>query len=130
MKRRPQQETAQGPLQKAYPPSRIVSGTRWRLAPVQRPFRLDLADPFTDKCSILSMGAAMERQPHAYTRRLIAGKQQAVAAEILKTGMEATDRHEQRLETTAAPDLERKQVMSLQPCVIVGLPPAIDGAKG
>lgn len=71
----------------------------------------------------------MQRQPHANPRGFVARKQKSIATKVAKTTMQSAHCRYQRLETGAAADLERKQVVPLQSTIVIRLAGTIHGSK-
>lgn len=96
---------------------------------VARPFRLDTPDPLDNHRRIAPMWPAMERQGHQGCGVFLAWQQQAVLPEIVKANAVKADRPEKPAEAVTAEELQRQQVMLLQPAVITGMVAPVDDAK-
>jgi hypothetical protein len=124
------QQFAQGALQQIQAHIRFDGRTAWIAAAASRPGRLDLPDPLAHQFAVAPMRSAMERQSQPDTGDLVAGKQQSVPAKILEANAYTVQRVEKRSEAVFSANLQGKQVMTLQSCVIVRQTSAIDRAKG
>ena len=71
----------------------------------------------------------MKGQPQSHSSQFRTGKQNSVAAEVLEVGPHPAERHEKGLKARSAGQLQREEVMPLQPFVMIGQAPPVDRAK-
>lgn len=129
LQRRAQQKPSERSLQQGDLPGSRFHSTSAILPALARPTDLDLAETLAYKFVVAAMRSAMQRQTQAESGYLVARQEQPVTPKIFETGPKSAQAVEERIELKPASDLQRKQMMPLQTCIMVWPARTIDRAK-
>ncbi len=124
-----EQPAAQGALKQVQPEQRLPIGRTTRAGSLAAPARLDLPRPVEHHFVVLAVRAAMQRQADAFGLLLQRRQQQAVAAEIVKSDAARAQRADHLFERAMVQDLQRQQMVPLQPLDVPRPIAPVDAAK-
>jgi hypothetical protein len=124
-----EQAAAEGLLEQAQALDSFDFGNQRRAEVEGRPGLFDVADAFDDESGVSVVRAAVEGEADAPRGRVVAGEQQAVAAEIVETDAIAPEGGEQQAESGFGEELAGQQVVALQAGLEAGIGVPVNRAE-